>query len=373
MALTCHPNEIIHILSLYGKQLLEMKPKHYTTLLMKLCLNDLDSLLTLQTTASAASTTATTASAKKVPHPSSTPSTTTATASGIETTLWSNEFINSFQYFLKINQPTTTTTTTAAASESILCEDLIKYFYDDEIQLFYFLESIINSSKGRILHSKIWITFIELNMKKFHFYHLEIIKIEKSLNVSANASINSPVVLDKNAIQVMKIKITELESSILTLENTIMNILDGPNVQYDPGHVLLLCHMFEFEKGERYLLERQHSTDLLLKKLIENEDSKEVFKLLRKEGTKESELFIQVLTYFIDRTLPPSSSSSSSHTTNTNGTKGTVSKKRREIKMKNEGIRKENDGDHRMDSDDDSVDGETKRGKDNDDVDNESK
>lgn len=54
--------------------------------------------------------------------------------------------------------------------------------------------------------------------------------------------------------------LAQLEISLHNTESSVMALLDGAHTQYDPAHALLLCHSFAFEKGQRFLLERQQST-----------------------------------------------------------------------------------------------------------------
>lgn len=51
------------------------------------------------------------------------------------------------------------------------------------------------------------------------------------------------------------------------------------------------------------------STPLLIQMSIEKNDDKGIMKILRKEGAKESELYVQVLTYFVQRTITQQNSS----------------------------------------------------------------
>jgi hypothetical protein len=73
----------------------------------------------------------------------------------------------------------------------------------------------------------------------------------------------------------------ELESGVRALEMQAMGILDSAHAQYDSAHALLLVHSFGFKYGQRFLLVKQQSTELLLRMLIESDDTKEVYKVLR--------------------------------------------------------------------------------------------
>jgi hypothetical protein len=80
-----------------------------------------------------------------------------------------------------------------------------------------------------------------------------------------------------------------------------MGILDGVHVRYDPAHALLLTSAFGFEPGERFLLEQAQSVDLLIRRHIEGGDEQGIFRILRREGRKDPDLYVQVLTYFVQK------------------------------------------------------------------------
>lgn len=44
-----------------------------------------------------------------------------------------------------------------------------------------------------------------------------------------------------------------------------------------------------------------------MRMLIQNNDVKEVFKVLRREGSKDPELYVQVLTFFVQQSIVPES------------------------------------------------------------------
>lgn len=58
-------------------------------------------------------------------------------------------------------------------------------------------------------------------------------------------------------------------------------------------------HSFQFESGELFLLEKIHSSDLILQKYIETGNEKGIMRVLRREGRKDPELYVQVLSYFV--------------------------------------------------------------------------
>lgn len=73
-------------------------------------------------------------------------------------------------------------------------------------------------------------------------------------------------------------------------------------------------HSFQFESGELFLLEKMHSSDLILQKYIETGNEKGIMRVLRREGRKDPELYVQVLSYFVKLSMnhPKSSQGQSS-------------------------------------------------------------
>jgi len=80
-------------------------------------------------------------------------------------------------------------------------------------------------------------------------------------------------------------------------------ILDGFNADYDSSQALLLTHAYEFETGEKFLLEKMQCTELLLRMNIESGDEKGIFKILRKEGRKDPDLYVRVLSYLVEQSI----------------------------------------------------------------------
>jgi hypothetical protein len=54
-------------------------------------------------------------------------------------------------------------------------------------------------------------------------------------------------------------------NSTNNIEEKIMFLLDGFNAEYDASQALLLTHTYEFEQGEKFLLEKLQCTELLLR------------------------------------------------------------------------------------------------------------
>lgn len=166
-----------------------------------------------------------------------------------------------------------------------------------------------------------------------------------------------------------------------------MSLLDGVHVSYDSAHVLLLCHVFGFAPGARYLLEKQNYLELVLLQVMQNaaaltgqghhsgsgqgrggglsghrlreqrqKAARDLFKLLRKEGTKDPELFVQVLRYLVQQTLPANSSTTSS----TNGAGGKTGGARATSKVEG-GVRGPVDRPNEDEDDEDDEDDEERK------------
>ena len=79
-----------------------------------------------------------------------------------------------------------------------------------------------------------------------------------------------------------------------------------PSLHLDRDHsyVIFLSQIYGFKQGELLLLDRMQSVDLLLRRYIEIGDDRAILKLLRREGRKSPDLYVQVLSYFV-RSVPP--------------------------------------------------------------------
>lgn len=282
----CQPEEVLHTIQQYGRQLLQHRPAAFTTLLIKLCTADMESFLPITTIVSNNN--------KKTATTSST--STSTTNAELTSQIWSSDFWRVLHSLLSTHKNLASSMNMQTENPTLVAQDVISVFNDNDDQLFVFLEGVVQGNKGRILAPKVWVTVLELYMQKYQ-HNVNQLRHLKQRRISE----------EENTEQL----IHELNTSIRMYESTILSLMDGANVTYDQSHVLLLCHIYQFEKGERYLLEKQNYIELLMKKMIENADSKEVLKLLIKEGTKEPELYVQVLTFFVQQTMSGSSGQSS--------------------------------------------------------------
>jgi hypothetical protein len=171
-------------------------------------------------------------------------------------------------------------------TERLPVTEVMYLFTSDAVGLLNLLEGFVEGSPGRILPSKVITTLAELYMQKYQRQNAQLSELRAQKATTAAA-------------------IKEAEMALQTLETQIMALLDGAHAQYDPAHALLLCHSTGFERGQRFLLERQQCTDLLMRMLMEGHETKEVFKVLRREGTKDPNLYIQVLMYFVQQSIVP--------------------------------------------------------------------
>lgn len=85
------------------------------------------------------------------------------------------------------------------------------------------------------------------------------------------------------------------QAAAAALGDKIMSLLDCETARYEPSQALLLTSAHGFAAGSCYLLEQMgHTTELLIRLRIEAADERGLFKLLRREGRKDPELYIQV-------------------------------------------------------------------------------
>lgn len=63
------------------------------------------------------------------------------------------------------------------------------------------------------------------------------------------------------------------EFDLKQLENSIINIIDGPYVSIDPTHALLLARANGFQRGEKLLLEKLNADDLLINIYMKENDN----------------------------------------------------------------------------------------------------
>lgn len=115
-------------------------------------------------------------------------------------------------------------------------------------------------------------------------------KLKRSSVASSTAKVNGIPLLSEHQ---RKVAITQLEAKV-------MNMLDGTvATDYDTGHALLLVHSFNFLPGMLYLLEKSQSVDVILGQLREKKDYPGIFRILRREGSKNPDLMLQQLEYFV--------------------------------------------------------------------------
>jgi hypothetical protein len=115
-------------------------------------------------------------------------------------------------------------------------------------------------------------------------------------------------------------KTRALQGKLQEEERRVMGALDGSHTdKYDAAHALLLAHNHGCEVAQRFLLERFESADLLLRKYMEAEDEKGIFRVLRREGKKDPDLYVQVLTYFVQQSLNVGGSKSGGAADDTKG------------------------------------------------------
>lgn len=96
----------------------------------------------------------------------------------------------------------------------------------------------------------------------------------------------------------------QLQEKMAHEEKTVMGVLDGSHTEtYDTSQALLLAHDNDCEAAQRFILEKFEAVDTLLMKHIEAEDERGILRLLRREGKKDTDLYFQVLNYFVQRTM----------------------------------------------------------------------
>jgi hypothetical protein len=174
-------------------------------------------------------------------------------------------------------------------------------FSADESNLLALLEGFMAGSSGRMLPAKFTMTLVEMYMQRYARMSQQLRELQHGAHSPKQGHHNPKQGQHTPTAPTA----SSLEASLQSTEGQIMALFDGAHAQYDAAHALLLCHSFGFERGQRYLLERQQCTELLMRLLIEGNDVKEVFKVLRREGSKDPDLYIQVLTYFVEQSIVP--------------------------------------------------------------------
>jgi hypothetical protein len=100
-------------------------------------------------------------------------------------------------------------------------------------------------------------------------------------------------------------EIKELKTNLKHTEELIITFLDLNEIQPDNLKIKLLFHTYHFQPGMLFLMEKKSSPEILLQKYMEIGDSKALFRLLRKEGRKRSEISSIILQYFVQSVPPP--------------------------------------------------------------------
>jgi vacuolar protein sorting-associated protein 11 len=177
----------------------------------------------------------------------------------------------------------------AVNQELLPVEDALSVFADDEPHLRMFIEGVSDGMRAinMTLPARLTELLLELYLSEYQTSRNALMELTRTMSSSNGAVI-------------------ELSSKLKGIEERVMAILDGAssaNSDYDLSSALLLMHAFGFEPGEMFIYEKMQSTDLILRKCIETGNERGIMRVLKREGRKDSELFIQVLTYFIRLTM----------------------------------------------------------------------
>ena len=260
--------EILALLKIHGRALARKRAVVLSALLVKLCTGDYASLLP-------SNHPATSKGGKGSADSSSVKLAKDTGSKSTKSTAVPMDVLKPFSHMLGAD--------IVVPTERLPITEVMYLFTADEVSLLSLLEGFVDASQGRILPSKVTMTLMEMYLVRYSERTLQLQALQDGDTARADLS--------------------EVEDAQQVTENLVMGLLDGAHVQYDPAHALLLCHSFAFERGLRFLLEKQQSTELLMRMLIQGNDVKEVFKVLRREGTKDPELYIQVLTYFVQQSI----------------------------------------------------------------------
>jgi hypothetical protein len=268
----------------HGRKLLALSPDAFTALMIKFCLEDY-AFIPAYTHGVAGGT----GGGGSLPQPTASGSKAVSTAPVAQPNSVAN-----------IAQQQTMRNNTKHVAPISVAELLALYGADTQGgQLRMLLEGVFDGlrAKTRLIHSKITMTLVEIYLQEYSNLVDGLDKLKSS---------SSKAVDD----------IKELETAIKTLDTRIMSILDGNHVQYDASHVLLLCHSYSFAAGQQFLLEQLEATDLLVRQHIEVENDAGLFKIMRLQGRKDPELYVQILKYFVDKTIAANSQHSSESASN---------------------------------------------------------
>jgi hypothetical protein len=283
--------EILALLRTHGRTLAKQRAAVFCTLLIKLCSGDYVSLLPSNHPA-----TKTALSGPHTPISGGTSAKESAAAAKSGNKDTNREGRNG-----KVNAVDVLKSFTHLVPSDVIIQterlpiaEVTYLFSADESNLLALLEGFMAGSSGRMLPAKVTMTLVEMYMQRYARMSQQLRELQHGAH-SPKQGQHTPIA--PTALS--------LEASLQSTEGQIMALLDGAHAQYDAAHALLLCHSFGFERGQRYLLERQQCTELLMRLLIEGNDVKEVFKVLRREGSKDPDLYIQVLTYFVEQSIVP--------------------------------------------------------------------
>eukprot|EP01119_Soliformovum_irregulare_P007415 TRINITY_DN1982_c0_g1_i1.p1 TRINITY_DN1982_c0_g1~~TRINITY_DN1982_c0_g1_i1.p1 ORF type:complete len:907 (-),score=260.18 TRINITY_DN1982_c0_g1_i1:49-2769(-) len=80
-----------------------------------------------------------------------------------------------------------------------------------------------------------------------------------------------------------------------------LELLADPQAKYDDDHALVLCKMHNFREGLLHLYDKLGLYHEILRYHMENNEYDHVIRACRKYGDKDSNMWIQVLTYFVGK------------------------------------------------------------------------
>eukprot|EP01039_Chlorochromonas_danica_P001618 gene1625-1767_t len=256
-------SDTLDLLRRYSRELLAQRDKAFTQLLILACTGELFTLATALPTTSA--------------KPQSSASSGSATLPA--------EVLKVLQQMLAQRTDSTRGVTSPASADLLCPSQCTMLFIDHPNLLLMFLENVTQRlAKTRIFPPKVWTTLLELHLSR-----------ASSLRQQIKSSPSS----------------NELETEAKSHENAVLSILDGPTAQYEPAHALLMCQAHNFLAGQVYLLDKLNHIHLLLDIYLKQENTNDLFKLLRKVGNKQPEIYVQVLKYFVQPPPPTIKSSSS--------------------------------------------------------------
>jgi hypothetical protein len=170
----------------------------------------------------------------------------------------------------------------------ICIEDIIAVYVDNTPQLYLFLESVLENRRtmqGAPLPPRAAETLLELYLEEYAGLKKQVVTLEQD---------------SKNN----KTALSTARKAEKAMEKKVLSFMDGHLTDtYDPSQALLLVHSAGCEAASRFLLDRLQSTELLMRKHIKSGDEKGIFKVLRREGRKDPELYVQVLTHFVRQAM----------------------------------------------------------------------